>query len=82
MERLADSAAILTDAPPAAFVEADLSSSAGTLNGPFVQPNPHMPGTRVVFELDPGEQKVIELRMALRAQGEPMSETWLYRWCA
>lgn len=82
LERLADSTAILSDVPPVAFVEADLSASAGTVKGPFIQPNPHMPGTRVVFELDPGAERVIELRLALSAQGEPMSETWLYRWCA
>lgn len=81
-ERLADSAAILSDATPAAFLEPDLTASAGTLSGPFIQPNPHLPGPRVVFELDPGEATVIELRLALSAQGEPMSETWLYRWSA
>lgn len=82
MDRLADSAAILRDAPPTAFLEPDLSASGGTLAGPYVQFNPHLPGTRVVFELDPGEERVVELRLALSAQGEPMSETWLYRWVA
>ncbi|WP_072394907.1 glucan biosynthesis protein G [Hyphomicrobium sp. CS1GBMeth3] len=81
-ERIADSAVILSDAPPVALVDPDLSASAGTLSGPFVQPNPHMPGTRVVFELDPGQEPVVELRLTLRDQGEPVSETWLYRWCA
>ncbi|MCC7253389.1 glucan biosynthesis protein G [Hyphomicrobium sp.] len=82
LERLADSATILRDASPTAFFEADLTASAGTLRGPYVQPNPHLPGTRVVFELDPGQERVVEMRLALSAQGEPMSETWLYRWCA
>jgi glucans biosynthesis protein len=82
MERIADSAAILRDAPPTGLIEPDLSASGGTLSGPYLQPNPHLPGTRVVFELDPGEERVIELRLALSAQGEPVSETWLYRWCA
>lgn len=81
-ERIAENAAILSDAPPVALLETELLASAGTVNGPFVQPNPHMPGTRVTFELDPHEARVIELRLSLQDQGEPVSETWLYRWTA
>lgn len=81
-ERIADNAAILSDAPPVALLETDLSASTGTIGRPFVQSNPHMPGTRVMFELDPEGASVVELRLSLRDQGEPVSETWLYRWCA
>jgi glucans biosynthesis protein len=35
---------------------------------------------RVVFDLDPGSEQLIELRLALTAAGTPVSETWLYRW--
>ena len=81
-EQIADSTAILRDAPPEAMLEPELSASAGTLIGPFLQANPHLPGTRVVFELDPGQERLVELRLNLRAEDEPLSETWLYRWCA
>jgi len=35
---------------------------------------------RATFELDPGREDLIELRVSLRSKGEPWSETWLYRW--
>ena len=35
---------------------------------------------RVVFELDPGGDRASELRLVLRRGGQPVSETWLYRW--
>ncbi|MGE0626398.1 MAG: glucan biosynthesis protein [Hyphomicrobiaceae bacterium] len=35
---------------------------------------------RVVFDLDSGGRPLLELRLALEADGEAASETWLYRW--
>jgi glucans biosynthesis protein len=35
---------------------------------------------RVAFELDPGNAKACELRLALKTQGRQITETWLYRW--
>ncbi len=35
---------------------------------------------RVLFELDPEGESYSELRLALEAEGKPISETWLYRW--
>jgi len=35
---------------------------------------------RVSFELDPGREDVVELRVVARSGGKPWSETWLYRW--
>jgi glucans biosynthesis protein len=35
---------------------------------------------RVVFDLEPGGQNLVELRAALKRDAAPMSETWLYRW--
>jgi glucans biosynthesis protein len=35
---------------------------------------------RVVFDLDPGGQSLIELRLVLKREDVAMSETWLYRW--
>ncbi len=35
---------------------------------------------RVLFELDPGNEIFSELRLVIEAAGNPISETWLYRW--
>ncbi len=35
---------------------------------------------RVLFDLDPGNETLAELRLVLETQGKPISETWLYRW--
>ncbi len=35
---------------------------------------------RVSFDLDPGSETLIELRLALTLANAPVSETWLYRW--
>lgn len=82
VERVAGNTAVLLDAAGSGPLDAQLSSSAGTVRGPYVQLNPHLPGTRVVFELEPGEEKVVEIRLSLSSMGEAMSEVWLYRWCA
>ena len=44
-----------------------------------------IPGTdnrpwRVTFELDPGNETLVEMRLALMNGTAPVSETWLYRW--
>jgi periplasmic glucans biosynthesis protein len=36
--------------------------------------------TRASFEFSPGEEEVIELRLALVGPNGPVSETWTYRW--
>ncbi len=36
--------------------------------------------TRVAFDLETGNESLIELRLVLRAGDAPVSETWLYRW--
>jgi periplasmic glucans biosynthesis protein len=35
---------------------------------------------QVLFDLDPGTRPLVELRLVLELNGEPLSETWLYRW--
>lgn len=35
---------------------------------------------RVLFELDPGGESAVELRLRLETTGKPLTETWLYRW--
>ncbi|PSL19066.1 glucan biosynthesis protein [Shimia abyssi] len=47
-----------------------------------LQRNPETGGPRLAFKFHPGEAQVIELRAELRVDGQPLSETWLYRWTA
>lgn len=82
MAKVADSNAIVSDAPPIPVRDIDLTSSAGSLSNAVAQANPHLPGTRVAFELDPQGEKEIELRLALSTGDQRASETWLYRWSA
>lgn len=35
---------------------------------------------RASFELDPGREDIVELRLVLTSNGKPWGETWLYRW--
>ena len=35
---------------------------------------------RVSFELDPGREDIVEMRVVLHSNGKPWGETWLYRW--
>ena len=82
IEKVAGSNAIIADAPQISIPDVDLSSNAGTLANTVVQPNPHLPGIRVTFELDPGTETQVEMRLALSTAGQRSSETWLYRWSA
>lgn len=78
--KVAGNNAVIADAPLLPIPEVDLTASAGTLAHTVVRPNPHLPGIRVTFELDPHDETQIELRLVLHAAGERASETWLYRW--
>ncbi|HYF09665.1 MAG TPA: glucan biosynthesis protein, partial [Acetobacteraceae bacterium] len=60
----------------------DLRSSAGEIGNPVVQPNPHIRGWRIHFQLAPGSARLSELRAVLKLGDRPLSETWLYRWTA
>ena len=82
VEKLASNNVIASDVPPVAQPDAALTASAGTLSPPVVQSNPHLPGSRVSFELDPQGAKESELRLSLSSGDRRTSETWLYRWTA
>lgn len=58
----------------------ELSASAGTITNVVVQKNAEVEGVRVTFELQPASSEVIELRLALKAADQYISESWLYRW--
>ena len=57
-----------------------LSSSAGKVANPVIQPNPVINGLRASFELDTDDLDLAELRLVVMKNGKAASETWLYRW--
>lgn len=59
---------------------ADLSCNPGACANVVVQRNPELPGVRVSFELNPNGADLVELRLALKAADQYISESWLYRW--
>jgi glucans biosynthesis protein len=66
--------------PPDTALTPDVSASKGHILNPVVQSNPETGGWRLSFELDPGGEKLVELRAVLTRDKTPLSETWLYRW--
>lgn len=69
--------------PPAAAIKPMVSGSAGRIVAPMAMPLPGEEGTRVTFELDPGNAPLVELRVQLvDAANKPVTETWLHRWVA
>lgn len=57
-----------------------LSAATGTITRQARYAYPERKTLRVLFELDPGNEKASELRLALRRGQARASETWLYRW--
>ena len=68
--------------PAEAKPRVEATASAGKLRNVVVQPNPESGGWRVNFELAPEAAKLVELRVVLRGDAGPLSETWIYRWTA
>lgn len=63
-------------------VEARVSASTGAISSVVLQPNPDISGARLSFIFEPKGTDLSELRAGLFAAGNPVSETWLYRWTA
>jgi glucans biosynthesis protein len=61
-------------------VHVEVWSSAGNVLNARGQALPESDIYRASFELDPDGEDLIELRVVLRANGKPWSESWLYRW--
>jgi glucans biosynthesis protein len=59
---------------------AHVSGSAGTLRQPVIHGVVPGGALRVTFELETGDEPVIDLRLVLRTGETVASETWLYRW--
>ncbi len=58
----------------------NLSCAPGQIVGQRLIHNAQRQTARVLFELDPGADTVVELRMVLDRGERPLTETWLYRW--
>ena len=60
----------------------DMGSSAGRVSNVVLLSNPNTHGIRASFELDPGGNDLVELRLRVMRDAQPVTETWLYRWTA
>lgn len=63
-------------------VEAVVSASRGKVEIVSARPQYEVNGFRAMFDLRTTDDKLdpIDLRLFLRFNGEPLSETWLYQW--
>jgi len=59
-----------------------ITASRGQIEIPSVRPLEAVQGYRVMFDLQPTDTSVapVNLRLYLHADGQPLSETWLYQW--
>jgi glucans biosynthesis protein len=73
---------ILGDDKRSPDIKPALSVSPGTIQALrwFIQRDKSR--CRVVFDIDPGSETSVEMRLVLESGGKPVSETWLYRWTA
>ncbi len=58
----------------------DLTHNVGQTSNVVVQRNPEISGIRASFELNPDGAELVELRCALKAGDQWISESWMYRW--
>jgi glucans biosynthesis protein len=63
-------------------LQAKVVASKGTIKDILVTPDPEQNAWRLSFELQPGDEKLCELRATLMQADTPLTETWLYRWTA
>jgi glucans biosynthesis protein len=67
-------------AAPPENLTAEVWSSAGELKNPRGEIVAQNGVYRVSFELDPKREDIVELRVAVKSEGNAWAETWLYRW--
>jgi periplasmic glucans biosynthesis protein len=70
----------LADPQKTAKLSAALTTSPGTAQNIRTFLNPQAKTCRVVFDVDPAGENFCEMRLVLRSDEQPLSETWLYRW--
>ena len=63
-------------------VEPVITASRGQIEIPSARPLKAVRGYRAMFDLKPTDDSTvpINLRLYLRANGQPLTETWLYQW--
>ena len=63
-------------------VEPVITASRGQVEIPSARPLEAVHGYRVMFDLKPTDDSTapVNLRLYLRANGQPLTETWLYQW--
>ena len=63
-------------------VEPVITASRGLIEIPAVRPLEAVRGYRAMFDLKPADDlaEPVDLRLYLRTNGQPLSETWLYQW--
>lgn len=71
---------VLADPQKAAHLSAALTTSPGSATNVRTFVDTQAKTCRVVFDVDPAGQNYCEIRLVLRADEQPISETWLYRW--
>ncbi|WP_157268432.1 glucan biosynthesis protein [Azohydromonas aeria] len=67
---------------PDAVLEPVITASRGTVEITSARPLAAVRGWRAMFDLRPADDRTdpVELRLFLRYQGRPMTETWTYQW--
>ena len=65
-----------------AKVEPVISVSRGSVETTSARPQPQISGYRAIFDLRPldNSNEPVDLRLYLRADGKPLTETWIYQW--
>jgi periplasmic glucans biosynthesis protein len=58
----------------------NISCTPGQIINPRLTIHQQRQTARVHFELDPGSESAVELRLIIENGEKPLSETWLYRW--
>ncbi len=76
------SGGVLKGRPDNPAPEFELRSDKGNIQNVTLQPMPGKDAWRMSFQLAAGSEKVVELRARLLDSGQPISETWVYRWTA
>ena len=68
--------------PPNAVVEAVITASRGTVEITSARPLHAIQGYRAMFDIRPLDDSIapIDLRLFLRLDGQPLTETWIYSW--
>jgi periplasmic glucans biosynthesis protein len=72
----------LASLPQDAEVEPVITASRGEIEIASARPQKDVKGYRAMFDLRPTDSSIepIDLRLYLRLNGQPLTETWLYQW--